>query len=46
VDKDLWLKFDNGSLALEIVLFVMFYLGGKIVCPSLVLSPPREKGYN
>jgi hypothetical protein len=44
VDEDLWLKLDNGSLAWEIVFVVLFHLGGQLVCPSLMLSPPMEKG--
>jgi hypothetical protein len=39
------LKLDNGSLAWEIMLVALFHLGGQFLCPSLVLSPPRAKGY-
>jgi hypothetical protein len=45
VDEDLWLKLDNGSLAWEAVFVVLFHLGGQHLCPSLLLSLPREKGY-
>jgi hypothetical protein len=45
VDEDLWLKLDNGSLAWEIVSVALFHLGGQLLCPSPMLSPPREKGY-
>jgi hypothetical protein len=45
VDEDVWLKLDNGSLAWEIVSATLFHLGGQFLCPSLALSPPREKGY-
>jgi hypothetical protein len=45
VDEDLWLKLDNGSLVWEIVSVALFHLGGQLLCPSPVLSPPREKGY-
>jgi hypothetical protein len=45
VDEDHWLKLDNGSLAWEVVFVALFHLGGQLLCPSPVLSPPREKGY-
>jgi hypothetical protein len=45
VDEDHWLKLDNGSLAEEVMFVSLFHLGGQHMCPSLVLSPPREKGY-
>jgi hypothetical protein len=44
VDEDLWLKLDNGSLAWEIVSVALFHLGGQLLCPSPVLSPPKGKG--
>jgi hypothetical protein len=44
VDEDLWLKSNNGSLAWEIVSVSLFHLGGQLLCPSPVLSPPKEKG--
>jgi hypothetical protein len=44
VDEDLWLKLDNGSLVWEIVSDALFHLGGHLLCPSLVLSLPKEKG--
>jgi hypothetical protein len=39
------LKLDNGSLAYEVLFVSLFHLGGQHLCPSLVLSFPREKGY-
>jgi hypothetical protein len=45
MDEDLWLKLGNGSLAWEIVSVTLFHLGGQLLFPSPVLSPPREKGY-
>jgi hypothetical protein len=44
VDEDIWLKLDNRSLVWEIVSVALFHLGGQIMFPSSVLSPPREKG--
>jgi hypothetical protein len=44
VDQDLWLKSNNGSLVWEIVSIALFHLGGQLLCPSPVLSQPREKG--
>ena len=44
VDEDLWLKLDNGSLVWEIVLVALFHLGGQLLCPNPVMSPPMEKG--
>jgi hypothetical protein len=46
VDEDLWLNLDNGSLVWEIVSVALFHLGGQLLFPSLVLLPPREKGYH
>jgi hypothetical protein len=45
VDEDHWLKLDNGSLPWEVVFVALFHLGGQLMCPSHVLSPPKEKGY-
>jgi hypothetical protein len=46
VDEDHWLKLDNGSLAWEVMCVVLFHLGDQLLCPSLVLSSPKEKGYD
>jgi hypothetical protein len=39
------LNLDHGSMAWEIVSVALFHLGGQLLCPTLMLSPPREKGY-
>jgi hypothetical protein len=44
VDEDHWLKLDNGSLTQEVMLVALFHLGGELLCPSPVLSLPRENG--
>jgi hypothetical protein len=44
VDEDNWLKLDNGSLAWEVMSVALFHPGGQLLCPSSMLSPPREKG--
>jgi hypothetical protein len=41
VDEDHWLKFDNGSLAWEVVFVSLFHLGGQRLHPSPVLSLPK-----
>jgi hypothetical protein len=43
VDEDLWLKLDNGLLTWEVFSVALFHLGGQLLCPSPVLSPPKEK---
>jgi hypothetical protein len=39
------MKLDNGSPAQEVMFVSFFHLGGQHLCPSLMLSLPREKGY-
>ena len=45
MDENLWFNLNNGLLAWEVVFVVLFNLGGELLCPSPVLSPPKEKGY-
>jgi hypothetical protein len=44
VDEDLSLKLDNVT-CFGNVSIALFHLGGQLLCPSIVLSLLREKGY-
>jgi hypothetical protein len=45
VDEDHWLKLDNGSMDHEVMFVALFHLGGQLLFPIPMLSPPMEKGY-
>jgi hypothetical protein len=45
MDEVHWLKLDNGLVAQEVMFVALFHLGGQLMCPSPMLSLPREKGY-